>query len=79
MEVQVHLYAALKKFSDEARQGGAFAVSIQEGTTLGDLIEVVRVPRGLAKIVFVNGIRREDDHVLAHGDRVGLFPAIAGG
>jgi molybdopterin converting factor small subunit len=30
------------------------------------------------KTVFVNGASRSFDHVLADGDRVGIFPAVDG-
>jgi molybdopterin converting factor small subunit len=37
------------------------------------------IPRELARVVFVNGIRQEPDWVLREGDEVGIFPPIAGG
>jgi molybdopterin converting factor small subunit len=37
------------------------------------------VPPDEVKIVFVNGVSRRFDHVLADGDRVGIFSPVGGG
>jgi len=43
------------------------------------VLERLGVPEKGVKNVIVNGWRRDLDHRLADGDRVALFPPIAGG
>jgi len=53
-------------------------LDIEDGITVGALVERI----GLAdeqRITFVNGRHAPDDLVLAPGDRLAIFPPIAGG
>lgn len=56
-------------------------MELPEGSTLGDVVRMIRVPRILAKllIVSVNGVKSDFDTVLNNGDSVGFFSLIAGG
>jgi hypothetical protein len=49
-----------------------------EGTTVQKVLEK-ELGAGEVKTVFVNNVSRSFDHVLADGDRVGLFLPVAGG
>ena len=54
------------------------AYGVEPGTTVASLIELI----GLAdepRITFVNGRHAPDELVLAEGDRLAVFPPIAGG
>ena len=53
--------------------------AIPAGTTVGQLIARMQIPRSEAKLIFVNGIRRELDTPLQGGERVGIFPPVGGG
>ena len=77
--VHVRLYATLRRYRPGLGLGEAEAVELAEGTTLGQLIQQLDLPEDEVKVVFVNGISREIDHVLADGDRVGIFPPVGGG
>jgi len=46
---------------------------------LNDLLERLKVPKQEAKILFVNNRSQSIDYVLQDGDRVGIFPQVAGG
>lgn len=53
-------------------------LDIGDGETVGALVERI----GLAaepRITFVNGRHAPDDRALAEGDRLAIFPPIAGG
>jgi len=78
MQVKVQVYAILRQYIPGAYQG-LLILEVPEGTTVGQLIERLPIPRELARVVFVNGIRQEPDWVLREGDEVGIFPPIAGG
>ena len=57
---------------------GARAYSVADRTTLGELV----IEIGLAeeqRITFVNGRHADDDLELTEGDRVAVFPPVAGG
>lgn len=80
IRVEVRLYATLRKYQPEGKVGEALVHELVEGTTVQKLLEKeLGVPPGEVKTVFVNGVSRRSDHVLADGDQVGIFPPIAGG
>lgn len=74
MSITVNCFATLAQY---APSGGSMELS--PGLTVGGLIEALSIPRERVKSVFVNGLHAEMDHLLAEGDRVGVFPAVAGG
>jgi molybdopterin converting factor small subunit len=37
------------------------------------------VPLETVKLIFLNGIHAKDNEVLKDGDRLGVFPPVAGG
>jgi len=80
IEVEVRLYATLRRYRPELKVGEALSLNLEEGTTVRQLLEEkLGIPSEVVKTVFVNGIAQELDHVLADGDRVGIFPPVAGG
>ena len=80
IKVEARLYATLRKYHSERKVGEALVSELPEGTTVQKLLEnELGVPPGEVKTVFVNGVSRSFDYVLADGDRVGIFPPIAGG
>jgi molybdopterin converting factor small subunit len=80
IRVEARLYATLRKYHPAGKAGEALVRELAEGTTVQKLLEnELGVPPGEVKTVFVNGITRRFDHVLADGDRVGIFPPVGGG
>jgi molybdopterin converting factor small subunit len=80
IRVEVRLYATLKEYHPEGKVGEALIRELAEGTTVQKFLEnELGVPPDEVKTVFVNGIRRRFGHVLADGDRVGIFPPVGGG
>ncbi len=59
--------------------GGRLEVDLPEGTTVADLIRLVRVDARLVALVAVNGRSAEPATALADGDSVDLVPPITGG
>ena len=75
-----HTENNLKKYHPEGKVGEALVRESAEGTTVQKLLEKeLGGPPGEVKTVFVNGVSRSFDHVLADGDRVGIFPPVGGG
>jgi len=80
MKIELKLYASLGKYMPQAllekTQG---YIEIGEGTTIKALLENLKVPLETVKLIFVNGVHAKDDDVLKEGDRLGVFPPVAGG
>jgi molybdopterin converting factor small subunit len=53
--------------------------AIEEGTTIGQLIEYLKISPSETKLIFVNGVRKDLNTVLHGGERVGIFPPVGGG
>ena len=77
--VYVKLFATLRTYRPGLGIGEAFPVQVPEGATVRDLIALLELPEDEVKIIFVNALNREPEHVLADGDELGLFPPIGGG
>ena len=77
--VHVKLFATLRRFKPGLGIGEAFPVELPDGTTVRGLIQHLELPEEQVKIVFVNALFRQMDHVLADGDELGVFPAVGGG
>lgn len=57
----------------------ASELAIEDGTTIGQLIDRLDISPSEAKLIFVNGVRKELNAVLHGGERVGIFPPVGGG
>lgn len=80
MRIEARLYATLSKYQPEYHAGDVMALDLAEGTTIRQLLEAeLGVPPDEVKTVFVNGAIRDFDQPLSDGDRVGIFPPVAGG
>jgi molybdopterin synthase sulfur carrier subunit len=77
--VHVKLFATLRRFRPELGLGEAFPVELPEGSTVGDLIEHLALPKEEVRLIFVNAHFRELDYILADGDELGVFPPVGGG
>ncbi len=74
MTILVKVYATLRKYTDD--EG---AIHMNGVETVKGILEKLGIPEKEVKNVIVNGRRRGLDHRVADGDRVALFPPIAGG
>ena len=77
MKVEVLLYATLRKYG--ASHGGPLTVDLIEGDRLERILEILGMPPDVEKVMLVNGRPAEPDSVLNEGDRVVIFPPVAGG
>ena len=78
MKIELKLYASLASHIPE-KTGNPYSMEVSEETTIKNLLGVLKLPREEIKLIFVNGVHAHDDHILKEGDRVGIFPAVAGG
>ncbi len=75
MKIQVKCYATLAHH----QPGNGERFSVESGTSVADLLEVLGMTPEAVKVVFVNGKHVGQDFVLSEEDRVALFPAVGGG
>lgn len=73
--IELKLYATLNKFSPAS----SHHYPIDPGTTVYSIIEKLGIPENQAKLIFIDGIRRELNVPLQGGERVGIFPPVGGG
>ena len=52
---------------------------ISAGTTVAQIVDGMHIPRSQAKLVFINGIRKDLETSLQGGERVAVFPPLGGG
>lgn len=76
--IELRLFGHLRDYLPEPGNPGVW-ITVPDGFTLEELIQHLKIPRTDPKIVLVNGIHAEMEKVLADGDRVSIFPPIAGG
>lgn len=74
LTILVKVYATLRTYT-----GGEGTLYMDEAETVKDNLDKLGVPAKDVKNVIVNGRKRSIDYLLADGDRVALFPPIAGG
>ncbi len=72
--ITIKLFATLNKYAPDKA-----AYPIRSGTTIGQVLDELEVPRGEAKLIFIDSVRGGLESVLRGGERVGIFPPIGGG
>ena len=79
MKIDVQLFASLGRYAPSGDGTAPREVSLEEGATVGTLLDRLGVPTEVVKLVFVNGVHATGRTALHDGDRVGVFPPVAGG
>jgi molybdopterin synthase sulfur carrier subunit len=77
--VEVRLYASLRRYLPQLELGEAVELELDEGATVRHVFEKLGLPESEVKRVIVNGLSRGHEHILSNGDRVAIFPPVAGG
>ena len=79
MKVQVWLRGHLKIYVPHKVGEISPVMEVKEGTTIGALLDHLKIPGGAAKAILVNGENATNDEILKNGDRVNIFPRMAAG
>jgi|GEM_PF-165183 len=77
--LEVVLYASLRRYNPHGESSSPFTLQLPVGSDLAALLRELKIPPHESKQVFVNSVRREQDYILHDGERVAVFPPIAGG
>ena len=79
MKVDVALFAYLADYQPDGEGGRhARAFDLADGTTVSDVVEMLDLPDA-PRVVFVNSRHAEETAALREGDRLAIFPPVAGG
>ncbi len=78
MRVELALFASLRRYLPEGGAGHEQTIDLPDGTTVGQVIAMLGLPDE-PRVVFVNGRHAPDDLALHDGDRLAVFPPVAGG
>ncbi len=82
MEIEVKLYANLQDYYPEnmkEKKDNTLVVEVESGTELQELMQKLNIPEEEVKMTFINNRKQEKDYELQDGDKVAIFPPIAGG
>jgi molybdopterin converting factor small subunit len=79
MKINLNLYASLAEYLPDRTRGNPNSLELPEGTTIKRLIEQLRIPFDIPRIIFLNGAHAPLETFLKDGDRLGMFPPLAGG
>lgn len=80
MKIQLRLFASLAGYLPDPKASSfSNLMEIEEGTSIQSLLTRLKIPADIPKIIFLNGIHAEESAVLREGDRLGIFPPLAGG
>ncbi len=79
MRVRVKLIANYMKLLPPGTKGNTTELDAPPGASIGDLLGPMGVPLDDTTVLLLNGYQAEADALLAEGDIVTAFSAIAGG
>lgn len=78
MKIELALFASLAAFLPGGGGREARSLELEDGTTIADVIADLGLPDA-PRIIFVNNRSAEESTVLETGNRLAIFPPIAGG
>ena len=79
MKIEVKLFTSLSSHMPKETGGNAWKLDVDEGTRIEELLLRLKVPMDAVKVIFLNGIHAKGNEILKEGDRIGVFPPVAGG
>lgn len=79
MQIELNLFASFKEYLPKDNGGLHQGYDTPAESTIGDILLKLKLPGEAAKVIFVNGVRGDANTILSEGDRVGIFPLVAGG
>jgi molybdopterin converting factor small subunit len=75
LHVQLKLFAGLTPLAPE----NSDRLPIEPGISVKQLLDRYEIPILKAHLIFIDGVKRSLDTRLNGGERVGIFPPVAGG
>lgn len=79
VNVEVRVFATLRQFLPELGIGEAKILEVKSGTTLGELRDLLGLPKEQVKVIMRNNLQASPEELISDGDRIAYIPAVAGG
>lgn len=79
MKIELRLYASFRQYLPEESKNNQGMSRFRDGITINGILKELKIPQEAVKIMFLNGTHAKGDETLNDGDRVGIFPPVAGG
>ena len=79
MKVEVRLFAFLERYLPLGSRGDSISLDVPPGTTVGDIVESLKIPNELSCLTVINGRDAPPEQVLGPGDVLSMFPPLSGG
>jgi molybdopterin converting factor small subunit len=77
MKIEVRLFATLRQYARRGRDPSVYELA--EGSRVAQVLEGLSIPKDAAKVILVNGRQSDEGDLLHDGDRIVIFPPVAGG
>ena len=79
MEAEIRLFAMFRRYLPDGSGEFSFRSRFEGQKTVGVIMEELRLPRDVPKIVIVGALQVDADYVIKDGDIVSIFPPMGGG
>ena len=81
MIIEIKIFSSLlhRYVPDSERQLDRDKLDIKEGTTVGQVLDMLNIPEKEAAVLLINGQSVGRDRFLKEGDVFAVFPILAGG
>lgn len=79
MNVNVKLFAYLRKYLSQTSDREGKLIEVPENATISSLCSLLKIPLDLARLTLVNGRQVDLTCTLKPGDEVSIFPPLYGG
>lgn len=77
MIINLKFFASLRQYMPGDKDESW--VDVQMESTVGEVLDYLKVPPDKPKIYMVNGVHAERETLLKEGDVLSVFPPVAGG
>lgn len=79
MNIKLKLFATFREYLPEGNDGHASVLELIAETKVDNVLDQLKLPKDIPKIILINGIQKTADETLKEGDTLSVFPPIAGG
>ena len=80
MNVQVRLFATLRKQLPAGNDGTTGQIDVPAGSSIADVLKKLDIPPAMASLILVDGLYESDKHCkLDEGCVLSVWPPISGG
>jgi len=77
MDITLKLYTVLREYLPEDLKDNT--LSIPDNSKVVDVINLLKIPDELPKIILINGTQKNPEAEISDGDELSIFPPISGG